>query len=118
MPRKGPAPEKAKDFKGSMKRLIKHLGKWKFTMMLALTLALVSAMLALIAPNKLSDFADVISEGLVPNTKKLEEITKQITFNLSSQETITKLYLLEENLELTDDLFNLIDSMYDERNGS
>ena len=111
MPRKGPAPEKAKDFKGSMKRLIKHLGKWKFTMMLALTLALVSAMLALIAPNKLSDFADVISEGLVPNTKKLEEITKQITFNLSSQETMTKLYLLEENLELTDEEKIIVDEV-------
>lgn len=111
MPRKGPAPEKAKDFKGSMKRLIKHLGKWKFTMMLALTLALVSAMLALIAPNKLSDFADVISEGLVPNTKKLEEITKQITFNLSSQETMTKLYLLDENLELTDEEKIIVDEV-------
>ena len=103
MPRRGPAPEKAKDFKGSMKRLIKNLGKWKFTMMLALTLALVSALLALIAPNKLSDFADTISEGLVPNTKKLEEITKQITLSLSSQESMTKLYLLDENLELTDE---------------
>ena len=111
MPRKGPAPEKAKDFKGSMKRVIKHLGKWKFTMMLALTLALVSAMLALIAPNKLSDFADVISEGLVPNTKKLEEITKQITFNLSSQETMTKLYLLDENLELTDEEKIIVDEV-------
>ena len=109
MPWKGPAPEKAIDFIGSMKRLIKHLGKWKFTMMLALTLALVSAMLALIAPNKLSDFADVISEGLVPNTKKFEEITKQITFNLSSQETMTKLYLLDENLELTDEEKIIVD---------
>ncbi len=111
MPRRGPAPEKAKDFKGSMKRLIKHLGKWKFTMLLALTLALVSAMLALIAPNKLSDFADVISEGLVPNTKKIEEITKQITINLSSQETMTKLYLLDENLELTDEEKIIVDEV-------
>lgn len=111
MPRRGPAPEKAKDFKGSMKRLIKHLGKWKFTMLLALTLALVSAMLALIAPNKLSDFADVISEGLVPNTKKIEEITKQITLNLSSQETMTKLYLLDENLELTDEEKIIVDEV-------
>ena len=89
MPRRGPAPEKAKDFKGSMKRLIKNLGKWKFTMMLALTLALVSALLALIAPNKLSDFADLIGEGLVPNTKVLEEIGEEINENLGEENQMT-----------------------------
>ena len=103
MPRRGPAPEKAKDFKGSMKRLIKNLGKWKFIMIMALVLALVSAILALVAPKKLSSFADTISEGLIPNKEKLTQITEEITSNFSSVETQNKLLTLELNVDLTDE---------------
>ena len=103
MPRPGHAPhEKAKDFKGSMKRLIKNLSKWKFTMIMALVLALTGAMLSLMAPHKLSEFADTISAGLVPNTEKLTQITEKITNNFSSIETQNKLLTLEENVELND----------------
>ena len=91
MPRlggRGPrVQEKSKDFKGSMLRLFKNLKTWKFVMALALTLAMLSAILALIAPNKLSDFADIIGEGLVPNTKVLEEIGEKVGQNFSSEET-------------------------------
>ena len=104
MPRPGHAPhEKAKDFKGSMKRLIKNLSKWKFIMIMALVLALTGAILALMAPHKLSEFADTISAGLVPNTEKLTQITEKITNNFSSIETQNKLLTLEENVELTDE---------------
>lgn len=91
MPRPGgrPAPEKSKDFFGSMKRLIRNLNPWKYIMILALILAMTSAILALIAPNKLSDFADTISKGLVPKTEKLEEIATLITENFQ-EENITK----------------------------
>ena len=77
MPRPGGprVEEKSKDFKGSMKRLLKNLSQWKIIMILALTLAMISAILSLIAPNKLSDFADTISTGLVPNTEKIKEIS-------------------------------------------
>ena len=87
MPRPGRGPgnfEKSKDFKGSMLRLIKNLSPWKFIMCMALGLAMVSAILALIAPNKLSDFADLIGEGLVPNTEVLEEVSKKIENNLDN----------------------------------
>lgn len=109
MPRPGrAAPEKARDFKGSMKRLIKNLSKWKFIMIMALVLALTSAMLALIAPDKLSEFADTIGEGLVPNTEKLEQITTNITNNLSSPSTQHKLLTLEQNVELTNEELLLV----------
>lgn len=93
MPRPGgrSAPEKSKDFFGSMKRLLSNLKPWKFIMILALVLAMTSAILALIAPNKLSDFADIISEGLVPNTDKLEEISKKMTANLSEEKISKKI---------------------------
>lgn len=87
MPRPGRGPgnfEKSKDFKGSMLRLIKNLSPWKFIMWMALGLAMISAILALIAPNKLSDFADLIGKGLVPNTEVLEEISKKIENNLDA----------------------------------
>ena len=75
MPRPGKDNfEKSKDFKGSMIRLINNLSPWKSIMILSLALAMLSAILALIAPNKLSDFADTISAGLVPQTEKIEVI--------------------------------------------
>ena len=73
--------EKSKDFKGSMIRLIKNLKPWKFIMIIALALAMLSAILALIAPNRLSKFADLIGEGLVPNTKMFEVISEEMKKN-------------------------------------
>ena len=92
MPKPGAAmPEKAKDFKGSMVRLIKNLNKWKYVMLLALVVAFISAILSLIAPKKLSQFADTISEGLVPNSDKLLQVTQAIQNNVNSEETKNKL---------------------------
>ena len=91
MPRPGRGPgnfEKSKDFKGSMIRLIKNLKPWKYIMGLALALAMISAILALIAPNRLSKFADLISEGLVPNTEVIQDIATEISKNEIPQDII------------------------------
>ena len=77
MPRPGRGPgafEQSKDFKGSMIRLIKNLKPWKYIMVLALSLAMISAVLALIAPNRLSKFADLIGEGLIPRTDVMKNM--------------------------------------------
>ena len=77
MPRRGPRiPEKSKDFKGSMKRLFSSLDKWRYLLIFSLILAMISAILALIAPNRLSDLTDTITVGLVPNVneEKMTEI--------------------------------------------
>ncbi len=76
------ANEKSKDFFGSMKRLLKNLNKWKVALVISLILAMFSALLALIAPNKLSDFTDTISKGLVPKTEVLEEISSKMVGNI------------------------------------
>ena len=60
-------PEKSKDFSGTLKKLFKSLEKWKFILIFALILAFVSAILSLIAPNKLSELTDTITEGIKPN---------------------------------------------------
>ena len=54
-------PEKSKDFKGSIKRLFKSLNKWKYLLIFSLVIAFISAILSLIAPNRLSDLADTIT---------------------------------------------------------
>ena len=74
-------PEKSKDFKGSTIKLFKSLNKWRYFLVLSLTLAMVSAILALIAPNKLSELTDTITLGLVPNVS--ENTIKEIISNPS-----------------------------------
>jgi len=69
-------PEKSKDFFGSMRRLLIHLDKWRTALFFALFLAIISAVLSLIAPNKLSDLTDTISSGLKPNLS--EEVINEI----------------------------------------
>ncbi|MDD6223421.1 MAG: ABC transporter ATP-binding protein, partial [bacterium] len=90
MPRSGPGGphgvhEKSKDFFGSMKRLVSNLKPWKMIMNFALVLAMASAILSLIAPNQLSNFTDVITDGLAPNVEKLKEITTTISASFSEE---------------------------------
>ncbi len=76
MPRGQRNFEKSKDFKGSMKRLLGNLKPWRIMLLIALSLAMISAILALISPNKLSDLTDIITEGLTPNLN--EEMVSKI----------------------------------------
>ena len=69
-------PETSKDFGGSIKRLFNSLNKWRYLLILSLVLAMVSAILALVAPNKLSDLTDTITLGISPNIN--ENIIKDI----------------------------------------
>jgi ATP-binding cassette subfamily B protein len=108
------APEKSKDFFGSMKRLLSNLKPWKFIMIMALVLAMISAILSLIAPNKLSDFADEISKGLVPNTDKLQEISTKMSSYLTSEKITKKLNNLSSDETLsTEEKQEIIKAMQD-----
>ena len=69
-------PEASKDFGGSIKRLFNSLNKWRYLLILSLVLAMISAILALVAPNKLSDLTDTITLGISPNIN--EKIIKDI----------------------------------------
>mgnify|MGYP002855477035 CR=1 FL=1 len=85
MPRPGGpmrVPEKSKDFKESIIRLFNSLGKWKKLLVLSMILALSSAILSTIAPNKLADLTDVVSEGIKPNTENLQLVSETIYGNL------------------------------------
>ena len=70
--------EKSKDFKGSVKKLIKSLKGYRIAILVGLLLSMISSILALVAPNKLSDITDYITVGLRPNVEKFEIINKEI----------------------------------------
>ncbi len=70
--------EKSKDFKGSMLRLFKNLDRWRVSLVIGIVLALLAAVLATIAPNKLADVTDVISDGIKLDVSKLQGITEEI----------------------------------------
>lgn len=74
-PNKG-VPEKSRDFKGSILKLFNNLNNYKYFIIISLILAMVSAILSLIAPNKLSDLTDTITLGIQPNIN--EEIIQDI----------------------------------------
>ena len=81
-PNKG-APEKSRDFKGSIKRLFNSLNKWRYLLVISLILAMISSILALVAPDKLSDLTDTITLGIQPN------ITEVIVENIMKDESIS-----------------------------
>jgi ATP-binding cassette subfamily B protein len=81
---RGANTEKAKDFKGAMKRLFSELKSYKLFIAVALILAMLGSILSIIAPNKLSDMTDEISKGLVVNSDNLELVISKTTENLSA----------------------------------
>ena len=68
--------EKSKDFKGTLIKIFNNLGKWKYVLIFALGMATLSAILALVAPNKLSNLTDEITLGITPNIS--ENIIKDV----------------------------------------
>ena len=82
-PNHGKPGEKPKNFKQSILRLFNSLNTFKYLVIFSLTLALISAILALIAPDKLSMLTDTISSGLKPN------ITEQVITDIMLDETIS-----------------------------
>ena len=96
--------EKSKDFVGSIKRLLANLKPWKILMGLAITLAFLSAILSLTAPNKLSSLTDVVTNGIKPNTEVLQSVITEITnnFNQASLQEKSMHILTSENISFED----------------
>lgn len=89
--------EKSKDFKGSIKRLIKSLNKWSIIMVIALLLGFASAIIALITPNKISNLTDEISSSLKFDNNVMQSITTKMMDNISND----KVNSITENDEFT-----------------
>ena len=94
MPRPNRENEKAKDFKGALKRLFNELSGFKKTITVALLLAALGAILTIVTPNILSNLTDEISNGLVLNKDNFEKITTEVTSKLN-EENISKVIKLD-----------------------
>ena len=115
MPRPGPrVQEKSKNFKGSITRLIGNLKSWKYFMILALVLAMISSILSLVAPNKLSDLTDTITAGISLKEEKLEEIGTKIGDNFSEEKLQNKMKSLYINVELTKEELSDVNKIFEQ----
>ena len=79
----GPTYEKARDFKGAIKRLFTELNTYKTLIIIAFTLAILGSVLSILAPDRLSDLIDEISKGLVINQDNMEALNKKVNENLN-----------------------------------
>ena len=114
MPRPGRNFEKSKDFKGSMKRLLKSLNNYRYLLIISLIFAFISAILALISPNKLSLLTDEITLGIKPNVSE-EKINSILSSDTISIEDKIKLKeLMDQDSNYMDKISLLPESIYNE----
>ena len=100
---RGGTGEKAKDFKGAIKRLLKELKPFKVLVIIALILAALGSILSLVAPNRLSELTDTISEGLVVN--------RGMTEPFMDMDAIKSIAIFLAILYITSALFTYIQSL-------
>ena len=117
MPRPSRQIEKSKDFKGSMIKIIKSLKPWYTGIFCSLLLAFISAIIALIAPNKLAKLTDYVTEGITPRISE-EKITAIMNNpNIPYEDKVTAMNMMS-NTSDTDEILKNIDklpkSIYDE----
>ena len=116
--------ENAKDFKGSLKRLIKELKPFKVLIFISLFLAFLGSTLTISTPNKLSKLTDEIQKGLVVNTVNLSTLNESLTTSFGKDITIDGVTIstleqmeyakivqnLDENMSVND-LYKVLDEM-------
>lgn len=106
MPRGGPMgrggdpTDKAKDFKGAMKRLFSELKPFKILIFIAIVLAFLGSIMSIIAPNKLSDLTDEISKGLMGTMDMVA--VKKIALTLASLYIASALFTFIQSIAMTD----------------
>ena len=112
--------EKSKDFKGAMKRLLSSLSPWKVLLIISIVLAMTSSIISLIAPNKLSDLTDYITEGLRPRVseEKIKDIMSSDKISIEDkQKTMEIMQSLDKNTkdsEMLEAIDKLPKSVYNE----
>ncbi len=87
-PGHGPNFEKPKNFKIAISKLLFNLKTFKIFILISLMLAMVSAILSLVSPNRLADLTDEVQKGIVLNTNNLQIILDDTKANLSDNTII------------------------------
>ena len=77
MARNGVPVEKAKDFKGTMKKLIAHLGGYKWGFLLVLVFAIGSTIFTIVGPTILGNAITEIVNGLMDKSMGEKELTSK-----------------------------------------
>lgn len=75
---------KPKDFKKSVKRIFIELGIFKYFILLAVLLSVLSSVISIFAPKQLSKLTDEITSGLMINNGNLVKISNSIKNNINS----------------------------------
>ncbi|HOK35056.1 MAG TPA: ABC transporter ATP-binding protein [Candidatus Pacearchaeota archaeon] len=86
------AVEKPKDFKGTMRKLIRYLKPYRFSIILILIFAIVSTVFTIIAPKILGDITNKIVEGMQTITT-LGKISIDFAAIIHSIEILIGIYL-------------------------
>ena len=108
---RGRAPEKSKDFVGAMKQLVASLKNWRLFILFALLLAGASAVLSLMAPNRLTKLTNYVTDGIKPNVEKLGEIATKSLMNVTMGDISGLIQyddVTEEDIVLTGNLLKKI----------
>lgn len=99
--RRGANPnDKAKDFKGAMKRLFSELKSFKLLICIALILAIFGSVLSIVAPNRLSSLTDEIKNGLV-GTMDMNAV-KKISLILAVLYILSAIFTFIQSICMTD----------------
>ena len=109
----GQSFEQAKDFRGAMKKLVHYLNKFHKLIVLAFVLAAVSSVLSIIAPDRLSDMTDLISDGLVPNISETTVTEIMTDPNITNEDKMefTQIMAGITDESSSDEIFEAIDAM-------
>ena len=100
MPRPGSKIEKSKDFKGSIKKIFLSLRPFKVAIIISLILAMASAIISLITPNKLSDLTNIMTDGLKPNMTEENILSIMNDENISLEDRMKFYEFLESSKSL------------------
>lgn len=81
----GRPTEKAKDFKGTLKRLVGYLAPQKFRFMIVLVLAIVSTIFTIFGPKLLGKATTKLADGMIARYAYLAKIQAAISQNAPAQ---------------------------------
>ena len=107
--------EKSKDFKGSIKKIIISLKPWHRAIIISITLAMISSIISLIAPNKLSDLTDYIREGITPRVseKTIQDIMQDNTISIEDKQIMMNLINSVDDKSNKEELLKAMDNLPD-----
>ena len=80
--RRGPGPrfaEKPKNFRGTLGKLLRYLGRYRFLLLVALLLAAGNNILTLVGPGRLAEMTRLMTEGLKSGGIDVAAVTRVAT---------------------------------------